>query len=32
MPPETLAIDALIHDLGAVRAASFAAHASSSTP
>jgi len=28
MPPETLAIDALIHDLGAVRAASFAAHAS----
>ena len=28
MPRETLALDTLIHDLGAVRTASFAAHAS----
>ena len=28
MPQETLALDALINDLGSVRAASFAAHAS----
>jgi len=28
MPRETLALDTLIHDLGSVRTASFAAHAS----